>query len=89
MACGICNGTLNPCPVCHTWAAPKDPHESWEERLDSRRHKGSHETPYVSDTNPPPAAYGLYSIDNGADRTGPKYDRSFNSKYDGPGKGTW
>lgn len=89
MACGICDGLLNPCPVCHSWAAPKQAHESWEERLDQRRHQGSHETVYQADIEPAPAAYGSYAIDNGGDRVGPKYSRQFNTGYDGPGKGSY
>lgn len=90
MACGICDGQLNPCPVCHTWAAPKDPHLSWEERLNMRRHKGSQETAFVADNSPAPVAHGFTSIDNpSSDRVGPKYSRGYNSLYDGPGKGSW
>jgi hypothetical protein len=87
--CPICAGTLNPCPICFTYASPKMSHPSWEQRLESRRGMGSHETVYQADIEPAPAAYGIYSIDNGGDRVGPKYSREFNSKIDGPGKGTW
>jgi hypothetical protein len=61
---------------------------SWEERLNNRRHKGSHETRFQRNTAPAPVKQGRYVIDNGGFRAGPKYLRSFNAFYDGPGKGT-
>ena len=93
--CGVCAGMLNPCPVCFHRAAPFSRNTGFEERLDDRRHKGTHETAFIPtgasalDDNPEPATFGLYSIDNGPDRAGPKYSRSFNSEFDGPGRGTW
>lgn len=89
MACqnALCPGQeLNHCPVCGNLNAPTYP--SWEERLENRRHQGSHQTVQV-DVAPKPVKQGSYSIDNGGFRPGPRYSRAFNSKYDGPGKGSW
>lgn len=64
-------------------------HLSFEERLNARRHKGSHETRFQRNDAPAPIKQGRYVIDNGGFHPGPKYSRAFNSLYDGPGKGTW
>lgn len=89
IGCGICDGVLMPCPVCHTWGAPKDPHISWEERLNLRRHKGTSEAPLQQDTAPEPVAFAFTSITTQtSDRVGPKYSRAFNNEYDGPGRGS-
>lgn len=64
-------------------------HPSWEERLDNRRHKGSHVTQYNANTAPKPIKQGRYAIDNGGFRGGAKYSRAWNSQYDAAGKGTW
>ena len=61
---------------------------SWEERLNARRHKGSHETRFQRNDAPIPVKQGRYVIDNGGFHPGPKYSRAFNAFYDGPGKGT-
>ena len=62
---------------------------SFEERLNNRRHKGSHETRFQRNDAQPPIKQGRYVIDNGGFHPGPRYLRSFNNRYDGPGKGTW
>ena len=61
---------------------------SFEERLNARRHMGSHVTAFQRNDAPAPVAQGRYVIDNGGFHPGPKYSRAFNSFYDGPGKGT-
>lgn len=60
----------------------------WEERLNARRHQGTHELIYHRDTQIAPARQGFYSFDNGGMRGEIKYSRAFNSLYDGPTKGT-
>lgn len=86
--CGLCSGQLKYCPACGSRGnAPV--HASWEDRLDQRRHQGSHMTPLQSNTAPKPVRQGNYVIDNGGFKGGAKYSRAWNSKYDGPGKGTW
>lgn len=62
--------------------------EPWEARLNARRHQGSKVTPYHRDTQTPAARQGFYSFDNGGMRGEIKYSRAFNSRYDGPSKGT-
>ena len=62
---------------------------SFEERLNARRNKGSHETRFQRNDAPVPVKQGRYVIDNGGFHPGPKYTRAFNAFYDGPGKGTW
>lgn len=87
--CGICAGTMNSCPACGGSNAPT--HESWADRLDSRRHQGSHVTPMTAGIQRKPLQQGRYTIDTGGMKPGyySSKSRGWNSRYDGPGKGTW
>lgn len=84
MSCTSCTNLMGTCPTC----GETKKSESFVNRIERRRHQGSHITSLQENSDQGPSKQGFYNI-VGNSRLGAKYSRAWNSKVDGPGKGTW